>query len=959
MGQVDLQSSGLLSDLLLLPIHRTFGPHYSTKLGYNTKSKKFCVKTTASAWTANDGNSSELTTISSTVFALLKKPPKLSPEQAFILYHNIKVINIALSRYNAKIDQRCFLKYLDLFLAFITRNLIRLKYNALPEPSLKNLEATLGIKAQGAACADLSALTIFQSYFQKIGEKRNGLDGCQKMSHDFLTAILPHFATLNEQQKKQVLFIIKETEYQFKGAWSIPVEIAVLHFVVTHGGSDTALLRHRLGLTLLPKYDIALAPFNSQLVDIAVYEVFKTDRRAPRYALALLASLAQPEQLVDNYSLVLNLFVCLLAYKVESFGIHKPTISAFKTVLENGFQIDWTRVPIDKRLFLLSRMIAWRAAESIMTIPILVKQVVNTCYDNFAQLTAEEQEKFFLLLPDYLQEFKEVDRKILGEYIKCNTGKTAKIAETALDTVIPVINGFQHLDEREKELLLDLAERANIRPWVYPHRMNALKKTHRESLAIFLIEDSEKRASQYALSAFYLSACAAEGEFKIEEESICTLLQHTNISKFTDQEFSALSRSQHKISLLFKKDPERYLAAHGTEAQFETVFAPLEKDLAVDTRHFKEGMDKVEAGVPPLPVRAVVPLEELSTLFSEINFKTPGSPNYVDPRALKDDGKFATVEQLRLWLDRLISNIVNKTVPYAPAEEPSKTVFYKSLTLYLQHAILKLRALKAEGAEGVAHLIPLATAGAHCAARYIGCAKELYEQLTGSVSMETTEGLVEGLSRQLAKRRDAILHACLFKYTGPSPDSHIYASVMKHVGLTFGVPAALSYQYVDPIVWPNQPLMTLKGQERLLNECLAAYSPTVILNTLYASLEGMKGIKRVWGREQLERILDWNKEEWNKDHSKRVKTYKSKEFLDYFKKHQEWERAGSEGDEPVPPIEPASAADVLGRKVVHPDTYKLRRASLITFAQESGFLVKPLTVKMGQTVRRLFRSVVT
>ncbi len=236
------------------------------------------------------------------------------------------------------------------------------------------------------------------------------------------------------------------------------------------------------------------------------------------------------------------------------------------------------------------------------------------------------------------------------------------------------------------------------------------------------------------------------------------------------------------------------------------------KHEEIDPSHLKTNELFLDAS----SVEPNITLLTLFSIFDKINFDNPDDFRYVSESRRTEDGKVFTKDELRTHLAALIRNIDGK-IPFigTPRADdiPSLLAFYghienairltlhslhkklddfyesneKDLKLYSEETMRQYNNL-IEDLEGV--VIDLAIAGAHCGARYMGDATQIYKHFHQNQSY-STESLESSLIALLAQKRKEIAEEevpLLLREDNGVLNTHSYANYMASLGKDLGIP---------------------------------------------------------------------------------------------------------------------------------------------------------------------------
>lgn len=294
--------------------------------------------------------------------------------------------------------------------------------------------------------------------------------------------------------------------------------------------------------------------------------------------------------------------------------------------------------------------------------------------------------------------------------------------------------------------------------------------------------------------------------------------------------FATLSRAQFdkiiKMPCLAVKngvppaEADIYLATANDE-QLELYYGPLErKKYVVNMDHIKKKVDCPQSlAIPPLPIvtnddppKPIEPpsIEELLTMFDEINFTKKDEPGYYDRKIEDDTGEIAPSEvkkNLQVFIDKILARR-----PYTASPEeflrksndnsvldttrpnPLFKQFFDEMTLALQHIILALRPKTPD--ERTAVLIQLGVGGRRCAMRHKRDTFQMLTYLNGTpFDVDENMSVEDMLFTALVRFRKGLLIDAAHKLYDrhSNGDVHWENSIVMHAGPGFGVKEQNTY----------------------------------------------------------------------------------------------------------------------------------------------------------------------
>jgi hypothetical protein len=281
-----------------------------------------------------------------------------------------------------------------------------------------------------------------------------------------------------------------------------------------------------------------------------------------------------------------------------------------------------------------------------------------------------------------------------------------------------------------------------------------------------------------------------------------------------------------------------------------------------------------ESGIDVSGVEAHVSVNDLLTIYDQINFADPSQPGYMKGSSRQEYTTIYTVPDLRQALVTFV-NQVNGRVAFLgtpPAyDTPRLMAFYSQIENAVRFSIDKMNKQIAEfqatnGTEISAYdeptlkiykglledkariAIDLAIAGKHCGARYMGEAMSVYGNTRGE-DLAHRGTLQDSIFELLAKKRYEI--ACGQIQQHLDTDTHSFNKYMANLGQILGLPGT------ENII---EHLDRSFDRDRFLRLFFAEYTVDVIIETIQAEVKKSQAFR--------EKITDWVKDQvgiWNEE----------------------------------------------------------------------------------------------
>lgn len=317
--------------------------------------------------------------------------------------------------------------------------------------------------------------------------------------------------------------------------------------------------------------------------------------------------------------------------------------------------------------------------------------------------------------------------------------------------------------------------------------------------------------------------------------------------------FTFLATTIRNVIDVYSSSNELYLAQFASEG--------------MDLWHIQTKGVKLDTSDVPETVK----VDDLVTLFDEINFTNPASPGYMPPTTRVEGQTSYTVEDLKKSLKKFIAD-VNGRVAFLGTPPTHDTVrlnaFYQQIEDAVRLSIHKVtkdldgfRKAHSGGFEGDADavkkykdlmedqarlVIDLAIAGKHCGARYMGEAMSSYYNLHGEAEPSGT--LEETLIELLAAKRNEVAQGEIQRYFGAS--THGFSQYMQHMGDLLAIPGT------ENVI---EHLSGAFDYTQYLRSFFEVYTEDCIIDAIQEKVKKSQAFR--------EQVVDWLKgqvgEDWN------------------------------------------------------------------------------------------------
>lgn len=857
----------------------------------------------------------------------------LPTNHLFNLSHNVHVVNRALESYNARLTSYCFFNIVDKVLKVVTFDRCRLIYKPIQEGSLCVTVQKRLAQASESQFNLLAALPAISKYNIESGKFIPV--SLEPSFKSFTQALLLQFPQLESEKRTEALVLAD----RFK-CWnsSLGVYIQAFQSIVStpkdkFGNLKSIFLERLCGLS----YGEEVLAHSKELADLVIFAVFNEPQRfknntLPTFVYQMVSTLSAVELISDHYDEVLKLTLTILYWEACKSMPGRPG-AVMSRLFQDGIELDFRKISPQHRLQFLQKFSRLSMCEDSDLYELIKASVYKACHAIHAQLVDEEKAVFY---PMVIQG-REIDKQpypvIFGVARYYSDPKLALLYGILRDLLDKISRYEPEMNKNELSAVLGIMELARLKGFMNSNSREVLGerftlRVMNRFVVKFMQEIAETEGLISTQNKVMLELClwasrekitwpSEEDPSKKNREVIKKILQQINFSQIhSTPAATTVMFGNHPLSQIFQKDPDRYIST-ANEEQLEVYYGPKEKNLKVNIDHLSISIGKA-VEVPPLPAGVEAKIDECLTMFDQINFTQANKPDYVDPRRLKDDDDSISVESLKGGLRQLIGSMRAQTLAFAPRDPREKEKFYRDMTLYLLHSIVVLRGRPA--GDRSAYLIPLAAAGIHCGSKTFETMQDMYYKLTGAKQIIDGDTLEGGLIKLLAARRTEILKSETLKILqkkygaerhGWQINVHILGQVFKTVGKRFNVSEAEAHQFQDGYRGVLD-FQSQADQDALYENCLKAYTSTVIINEIYQHIEGIAGHPRTIKLEFRELINTWYKDEIVKD----SKGYFSKE------KNPEL---------------------ILSEDVYHPQTFRIKRAQLIYLLERVGHVLTKST----------------
>ncbi len=634
-------------------------------------------------------------------------------------------------------------------------------------------------------------------------------------------------------------------------------------------------------------------------------------------------ALEEPEFAKTFSVLMLTRFAELNDAQKKRFMQITETMLARKIALP-----EWEKAPIEQWKTLLNAVAKLNGADMVYFE--LQQALYNAASQHYGSLGSARND-FFTILLSQDQKLEKTDRRIEIGLMKYLAKNLNEIDNAARKKILDDAERIKILENAERRKILDDVgrvkillskiptygeltekERGRVVLWLNTLKFDLFDKGEEFFKTIFG-EEGVKQWMTYLVdparakviaecSKFALQLCytTANNGWSEEGAEIPKVLQHLNLIGLVDEnprrEFHELTVAG-PLAAFYKANPDRFLG-QATEEQLTSFYTPLEKNIYMNRPHINIPLvEKTAPVIPPLPPGVTVKLNELTTMFDQLNFTDTTHKNYVSPATVLDEGAVMSPENARAALASLIKNVQARPPGFwgAPADPVEHKAFFDNITRALEHIVYRLRSRPP--ADRSAALVQIAAAGKHCGGRFIGNILAPYYDVTGqqvNIEVETIDAI---MWQTLAKRRKVILEGTVYQYEidrnqgGNEADVHATIAGNKFIGPKFGVDVR-AYEYKDQ--FENDTYAREDVQQEILKACEEAYPSTVIINEATQRINGGPGHDGdviIENEADREFLIQWFKDNMPPEKKKSLGTIKS----EYDKRKKELEAMKANG----------------------------------------------------------------
>jgi hypothetical protein len=276
-------------------------------------------------------------------------------------------------------------------------------------------------------------------------------------------------------------------------------------------------------------------------------------------------------------------------------------------------------------------------------------------------------------------------------------------------------------------------------------------------------------------------------------------------------------------------------------------------------------------------VPANIKVDALKDLFKEINFTDKNAPGYMAPETCREITRIIPLEELKENLEKFIQRVNTREaflgtppghdVPrlmdfYQHIEDAVRLSIYKTTkdvaefetqngTDFANFSIEKKREYNNLLETRARVVLDLAIAGAHCGARYMGEATEIYSNLYNEGGIPNAKDLQGTIIEILAKKREEIAKGQIQIHLGT--DTHEFTKYMGNMGKILGIPGTKNI---------IEHLSRSIDTHQMLNYFFQEYTVDTIIDTIQEKIKTSKTFREKitdWIKDQ---VKDWNHEKY-------------------------------------------------------------------------------------------------
>ncbi|MGL5627353.1 MAG: hypothetical protein ACRDDW_07605 [Candidatus Rhabdochlamydia sp.] len=290
----------------------------------------------------------------------------------------------------------------------------------------------------------------------------------------------------------------------------------------------------------------------------------------------------------------------------------------------------------------------------------------------------------------------------------------------------------------------------------------------------------------------------------------------------------------------------------------------------INVDHIKTEELELDTSFVPLNIKVDV----LKDLFKEINFTNKNAPGYMAPETRREITRIFSPEELEGNLEKFIQRVNTREaflgtppghdVPrlmdfYQQIEDAVRLSIYQTTkdvaefetqngTDFANFSIEKNREYNNLLEIRARVVLDLAIAGAHCGARYMGEAMDVYYSVYGKEGITNDKDFQGTIIEILAKKREEIAKGQIQIHLGT--DTHQFTKYMSNMGKVLGIPGTKNI---------IEHLSRSIDIYQMLNYFFQEYTVDTIIDTIQEKIKTSKTFR--------EKITDWIKdqvEDWNR-----------------------------------------------------------------------------------------------
>lgn len=839
------------------------------RLAYNPRKEEFAIVKGRAKLI--DNYTTSISKIAKKINELVLKKD-LFPEQIFNLKLNVTLLNSISIRYNTTISHSCFFTFLDKLIFILTFGNLRLKYSLISIDEVDERAQNILKPSQLDDELMLKLINYFSSDLHRVAKLPKVASVLLENSYKLSPSHLPLIAPIAEEYALSVLldFIKLRSVKQ--------IVFEQLFYIANHTSCNG-------------KVDSIARLVDKELGFFSFQPYMSNGRKEMMLNLVEIIRKNSPERIPEVFATPHDILI-LLEYALSHFKSEKLVEHLFEHVIANSDRLDNSEITnliefandarsVDPQLWKLEQL---KPKQRLSLLTCLSKSkdpkvrnstfsqaLCNACLLSGNPLTTEEKPVFFELL-----NFCDPSLKSISNMKNLLIDLMDHIDSYDCVKAFDVKAIISYLDE---STLNDDEKICFLKFLGTTHTVFILDQSKVESYLTFLLKNASKipflSNTAFELCCIYASKRASQA-LKFD---LAQIYEHIDINLLSVEQLKVFIElpwfKKHVEQQLLKVDYEKiceekfkviaalpafqlnddiYLAKARDDI-LTVYYSKKEQSLIINPEHLFKPSSFKKNNLPTFPPGFKPPaLNQLLTLFDQINFTDRQKENFYNGPLVDDDGQNVTPEELRSSLAILVQRATAREhYSSAPKKFLSSGVvnsefnkFFDTLQLTLQHIIIALNQLTVP--ERSFALISLAIAGSECAMRHQIEAAHVYANLTGNnLEFNTFASAPDIIYTVLAQFRYLIL---LTIAQSTSKDVHHVNGATKYVCPRLGIKQdPSSDDTYEPVEWTAK--YRSKTIQSYLNKVNKEYWATPIINAVNRHVNDPKWTENIYFRNKF------------------------------------------------------------------------------------------------------------